>query len=205
MWWQQSNGMQNCFCNCNVFATPNVKAFWEFDPWCLSIKDMLNNSLGDWKTKLTSDAHVSKLCSCALPSGLAPLPHIFLSFPPSKPRLSRSLKYLGMKLSLRAYHFAIGDRSVVSLSSTASFMVLHPLPSPCSPPLPPDICRTHGPPAIPSSWNCLNPEPLLTSTHLFLFFPTYRTEFHTLFNRILPCRSSRQLFNTISSLCYVVP
>jgi len=54
--------------------------------------------------------------------------------------------------------------------------------------------------STPSEWNCLNLEPLLTSTHLFLFFfPTRAIAFHTLFNLLIPSRSSRQLFTTISS------
>ena len=67
--------------------------------------------------------------STALPSGLAPLPHIFLSLMPWKPRLSRSLESLAMKLSLWAYRFAITDRLVISLPSSVSFLVLHALPS----------------------------------------------------------------------------
>ena len=51
----------------------------------------------------------------------------------------------------------------------------------------------------PFELNCRNPESLFTSTHLFLFFPTCRTTFHTLFNLILSSRSSRQLFTIISS------
>ena len=49
-----------------------------------------------------------------------------------------------MKLKIWAYHFGIADGSVVSLSYTASFLVLHSLPFPCfvpSPPSPPGFCR----------------------------------------------------------------
>ena len=44
---------------------------------------------------------------------------------------SRLLESSVLKLNVRAYHFAIGDRLVVSLSSTAYFLVLHPLLFPC--------------------------------------------------------------------------
>ena len=76
----------------------------------------------------------------------------------------------GWKLSRKAYHFGIAYRSVVSLSSSASFVELHHLPTPCF--VPPDIYLqdVHDPPATSSSWNCLNPERLLTATHLFLSF-----------------------------------
>ena len=76
----------------------------------------------------------------------------------------------GWKLSRKAYHFGIAYRSVVSLSSSASFVELHHLPAPCF--VPPDIYLqdVRDPPATSSSWNCLNPEWLLTTTHLFLSF-----------------------------------
>ena len=69
--------------------------------------------------------------STALPSGLALLPRVLLSLTPWKPRPSRLLESPVMKLSLWVYHYAIADRSVVSLSSTAFFLVLHPLLFPC--------------------------------------------------------------------------
>ena len=62
--------------------------------------------------------------STALSSGLAHLPHIFI---PWKPRPSRLLGSPAMKLSLSTYHRHITDRSVVVLSSTPYFLVLHPL------------------------------------------------------------------------------
>ena len=48
----------------------------------------------------------------------------------------------------------------------------------------PVLQDAHSSPANISSWNSRNPEPLLTSTHLFLFFPTCGTTFRTLFNLI---------------------
>ena len=62
-------------------------------------------------TKLSSTAR----WSTAPPSGLTPLPQILLRLTPWKPRPSRLLESPAMKLSQWAYHFAIADRSVVSL------------------------------------------------------------------------------------------
>ena len=48
-----------------------------------------------------------------------------------------------MKLSLWACHFAIAKRSVVFLSSTASFLVLHPLLFLCFVPTPYQVSIWH--------------------------------------------------------------
>ena len=58
-------------------------------------------------------------------------------------------------------------------------------------------CR---PSSTPFWWNSQNPKSLLTSTHLFLFFLIWGTNFHILFNLILPSRYLRLLFTTISYL-----
>ena len=61
-------------------------------------------------THLNSYPHArpsSAAWSTALPSGLAPLPRIKLSLMPWKPRPSRSLEYLVLKLSLWVYPFTI--------------------------------------------------------------------------------------------------
>ena len=47
------------------------------------------------------------------------------------------------------YHFAIAVRLVVFLSSSTSFLVLHPLLFPCPPNPPPGICRMHGVQQLP--------------------------------------------------------
>ena len=91
-----------------------------------------------------------------LPSGLilfshllSPLPHILLSLMPGKPKLSRLLESPTLTLSLWVHHFTFADRSVVFLSSTASFLVLHPLFFPCFVPL--GLCKAHTVHHIPHS------------------------------------------------------
>ena len=100
-----------------------------------------------------------------------------------------------MKLSVWVYHFTITDRSVFSLSPTASFVVLHPLLFLFFVPLPGFM---HGPASTPLCWNSLNPGSLFICTHSFLFFPTRGSNFHILFDLIRTSRSSSQLFTPIS-------
>ena len=62
-------------------------------------------------TRLSSTAQ----WSTALPSGLTPVSHVLFNLMLWKQRPSISLESLAMKPSLWAYHFAIANRSVVSL------------------------------------------------------------------------------------------
>ena len=64
-----------------------------------------------------------------LSSGLVPLPHTLLSNDIVE---TKAFKIIGIshdEAETMVYHFAIADRSVASLSSSFSFLVLHPLPS----------------------------------------------------------------------------
>ena len=68
----------------------------------------------------------------------------------------------------------------------------------CFVPPPPGFCAAytvhHQPLLVKLPISRIN-----TSTHLFLFFPVCETNFHILFNLVLPYRSSRQLFTAISN------
>jgi len=124
-------------------------------------------------------------------------PNILLSLTLWKPRPLRLLESLTMKQSLWAYHFTITDRSVVSLSSTTSFQVLHPLLFPCFNPLLPGFCRAHTVDYHPPSGETTKIQDHLHS-FVPLFSPTCGSNFPILFNLIPPSRSSRQLFTTTS-------
>ena len=120
------------------------------------------------------------------------------NFTPWKQSLSRSLESLAMKLSLWTYHFAIANRSVVSLSSSASFLVSHHLPSPCS------ILNKCSVGHMRSTSNPYLVKLLKSRTtahlHSFIPLPICGTTFHTHFNLILLSCSPRQLFTMISGL-----
>ena len=122
---------------------------------------------------------------------------------PYKPKPATSSESLTLKSSLWAYHFPISDRSVVSLSSTTSFLVLHSLLFMC-------FVHPSPNPQIYSGYTQSTINPLLVklpksriTAHLHsfvpLFFPpTFGTNFHILFNLILPSKPSGQLVTTTS-------
>ena len=112
-----------------------------------------------------------------------------------EPRPSRSLESRVMKLSLWACHFAITQRLVVSLSSSASFCSLAPSALSMLRPLR-FLQGAQGP---PDSLVVKLPKSRITAHHSFVpIFAACGTNFHILFNLIIPSRPSRQLLTSIS-------
>ena len=92
----------------SIMQSPSLAHLWSYPPTRLSFT-------ASWNTTLST--------------GLDLLPHIFLSLTLWKSSPLRSLDSPVIKLSLWVYDFHIADMLLVSLSSSASFLVLHPLPS----------------------------------------------------------------------------
>ena len=126
------------------------------------------------------------------------MPHILLNFTPWKPRHSRSLESLAMKLSLYGpiafpsqtgwWYLCLQPHSFWS----CTLCPFHALFSQ-------SFCRVHmvhqQPPSseTPQIQDHCSPQLIRSS-----FFPTCKTNVHIFFDLILPSRSSSELFTTIS-------
>ena len=116
----------------------------------LSSSLIQNNSLAHLNSNPPTRPSSTASCRTALPSRLAPLPHILLSFMPWKPRPSSLFKSPTLKLSLWSNHFAIENRWVVSLLSVYhlfSFLAFSALCTFCFPQI--SAGHTHSPPSTP--------------------------------------------------------
>ena len=69
----------------------------------------------------------------------------------------------------------------------------------CLSPTPRFLQSTHSPPSNPFCWNYLNTGITANLHSILLFFTAHGTNFHIIFNLILPSQSSRQLYTTTSN------